>query len=312
MNASDRLGYHLVRLKPGVTTGPELRDLIVAEAKIARIVPSAMSERVLGSRSRVAALPFTKGPVRSPTVDRVAEWLDGLPWKHELEGLDALMEAAARERCGGHQAPVGAGDAPGSTGVCLTGPMLLAEIEAFLGESGMGAFEFATRALGWRSLTSLERVKIPGPSVVRRAREFIAKRPEPTRRSLTPSGLASQRMRDGAEDAAAVLEQRRTLTARAHETRAPGETLHDRVRRLAAEADAEIEAEGRAEAEQERRRDADELTEPSSLIRRAQREWPDQVARVSAAAVRLGVPKGEAWRRVIAAGIDQLTQEGGE
>lgn len=55
-----------------------------------------------------------------------------------------------------------------------------------------------------------------------------------------------------------------------------------------------------------RRRDDRDLATPSALIRRASCEWPGQSAAVAALAVQLGVGKGEAWLRVINAGIDSL------
>lgn len=301
------IGAHLVRrFKPGETTGVELHDMIAAEAREARIVPSAMSGRILGCPSRIAGLAYTKGPVRLATIERVVQWLDALPHKDKLEGLDALLEAAARVRSGGARTSVGPGieHALGSTGARLTGPMLLGEIQAFLEESGMGAFEFANRALGWRSINALETVKFPGPAVIARVRDFIAKRPAITTRSLTPSGMASQRMRDGASDAARAIEHRRSLTERAH-AMTNGETLHDRILRISAD---ELEDDGEAD----RRREAElaDLASPSSLIRRAERDWPDQAARVAALAVEAGVQRGEAWRRVIVAGIESLLDGG--
>jgi hypothetical protein len=60
-------------------------------------------------------------------------------------------------------------------------------------------------------------------------------------------------------------------------------------------------------ASDRRARELEELASPSSVLRRAQRDWPDQCAKVKALAEDLGVGLGEAWRRVIGAGVDCLT-----
>lgn len=56
-----------------------------------------------------------------------------------------------------------------------------------------------------------------------------------------------------------------------------------------------------------RAREVEDLDSPSAVLRRAQRDWPDQCDKVKALAVELGVTLGEAWRRVIGAGVDCLT-----
>lgn len=117
-----------------------------------------------------------------------------------------------------------------------------------------------------------------------------------------------------AEDVRSTIEIRRELTDRAHETRQPGETVADRFRRLAAEVDAEEADGGEDDGDLRDRRRAQALADvptPSDLIRRAQKDWPDQAAKVAAIAAELGVGRGEAWRRVIVAGLKALS-EGGE
>lgn len=72
------------------------------------------------------------------------------------------------------------------------------------------------------------------------------------------------------------------------------ETVGDRFRRLAREVDEE------------------ELGSPSGVLRRAMKEWPDQCAAVQAFAREQGIHLGEAWRRIIAAGVTALSGVGGE
>lgn len=60
-----------------------------------------------------------------------------------------------------------------------------------------------------------------------------------------------------------------------------------------------------------REREIRDISSPSALIRRAQREWPDACRKVAAAAEQLGLPLGEAWRRAIFAGVDAMAEGAG-
>jgi hypothetical protein len=60
-------------------------------------------------------------------------------------------------------------------------------------------------------------------------------------------------------------------------------------------------------ASDRRARELEELQSPSSVLRRAQRDWPEQCAKVKAIAAELEVTLAEAWHRVIGAGVDCLT-----
>lgn len=129
-----------------------------------------------------------------------------------------------------------------------------------------------------------------------------------TRKASWQQYAAQQRA--GGETAQAERERRRALGELALATKAPGETIADRIRRIGAEVDASDD-EDVGELELERRtRAASNLSTPSDLIRKAQAAWPGHCAAVSAIAVEEGITVGEAWSRVIAAGIDCL-KEGG-
>lgn len=90
---------------------------------------------------------------------------------------------------------------------------------------------------------------------------------------------------------------------------APVETNRERFARLAREVEAEEQEAGAVEREALRERELDGLVSPSSVLRRAQRDWPGQCDRVKAIAAELGVTLGEAWRRVIAAGVDCMVED---
>ena len=50
--------------------------------------------------------------------------------------------------------------------------------------------------------------------------------------------------------------------------------------------------------------------QPSDLIARAMRDWPDQTKAVKRMAARLDIPLGEAWARTIAAGVKAIQRRG--
>lgn len=93
----------------------------------------------------------------------------------------------------------------------------------------------------------------------------------------------------------------------------PAESLADRFHRLAREADEEEQqALAEAEADERRERDLERLASPSAVLRRAQRDWPQQCQDVASIAKELGIGLGECWRRVIKAGVDCLREAGDE
>jgi len=109
--------------------------------------------------------------------------------------------------------------------------------------------------------------------------------------------------------AEAEAKGQRRATARklscAHTPLSQVESIADRFRRLAREMEEdEAAAVAEAEAEERRARELDRLPTVSAVLRRAQRDWPQQCAEVQALAAELGVSLGEAWRRVIGAGVD--------
>jgi DNA-binding MarR family transcriptional regulator len=94
---------------------------------------------------------------------------------------------------------------------------------------------------------------------------------------------------------------------------APTESIADRIRRLAREADEEeLAAQAEIEAQERRERDLERLTSPSAVLRLAQRDWPGQCEDVAGIAKELGIGLGECWRRVIKAGVDCLRDCDGE
>ncbi len=162
----------------------------------------------------------------------------------------------------------------------------------------------------------------------------LVRRTEREAAGLPPSERELAEKRSLTLSAAAEADRQAKIETaeRAALRRLPGETLQDAVKREArekgerrasarstgtvshpltiadeveaAEADAAI---GAVTADR-RAREARELTTASALIRKAAAEWPDQCARVARLACEMGVGVGEAWRRVIGAGIDCLDE----
>jgi hypothetical protein len=155
------------------------------------------------------------------------------------------------------------------------------------------------------------------------------RREEREERGLPPSGreLRDARQLEQLADKREREAERRMESDVAVSSRKPGETLAEAVARTASEreerfrnatrlttahplplSEDELADRGLGELSEERRvRELDELASPSSVLRRAQRDWPDQCERVKAIAGELGVTLGEAWRRVIGAGVECLS-----
>lgn len=308
---SPRIGSRLVTVVPGQTTGAEVLAMLREEAKVAGLSVSKMSEHVFGNASRWGSLGKT--PVRPATVHRIVTWARSLPWSDELAGLPDLERASdalknkSEERKESTEARVPGSHARAATTV----EDLVRSINEFLERSGMGEFEFAQRALGWRSLGPIRCALTVQARTSERVLAFIAKDPEPVRKSAaSPSAIASARMRDSSEQQHDDLNRRRALVDHAHETRAPGETIAERFRRLAAEVAGEEDAEEEVRRNARRDRELVEIPTPASLIRRAQQDWPDQCAKVAAFAAERGLSRGEVWRRVIAGGVNALGKGG--
>jgi hypothetical protein len=199
-----------------------------------------------------------------------------------------------------------------------SGAQLHAELLAAADAAGVPLPKFAQPLApraphGW--LITLRQAAHPLPLTVERVRALIAGReiPESRRTSSfwadpSPSTGAggSGGVRPDICETRALRERKQELGERAHAERRAGETLGDALRRIGRE----VDAEDRAVAEERRERELIEMGTPGTLIRRAQRDWPEQCTKVAALAAEMGVAKGEAWARVIAAGIDSLTDGG--
>lgn len=121
---------------------------------------------------------------------------------------------------------------------------------------------------------------------------------------------------------------------RARSSRLPGETLAEAVKREAVAAGrrrsiARVAGGGTGDHDEYGRKvedgeddpDVGELTaarraaemrdvaSPSALIRRVKDEWPEKCSAVAAISIQLGVQQGEAWLRVVDAGIRALGEE---
>lgn len=193
-----------------------------------------------------------------------------------------------------------------------TGPELAEELGVAAAKAGVPLQQFVaplTANNPWAFLTQLRKAKRPTPLTVERVRACCAGLPVPEPRTSPCEGhFGGPKRFVSGEHLESKIERARkqALGDAARERRRPGETLGDALRRIGREADAEEQA----EAAEERRRALSRLASPSALIRRATEEWPAQSARVAAIAAEQGIARGEAWLRVIEAGIDTLTNGG--
>lgn len=195
-----------------------------------------------------------------------------------------------------------------------TGAELVAAIRDAAQERGVTLQSLVVQLSPKSPTTYLEQLAIairPTPATVTRVRALLAGE------AVTPAWTHGVRTNSTANTSAAAQrhaaakaedEARRRRSFQAHEVRRPGEKLADTVRRIGAE----IDADEAAEAEARRCTDLQALSSPSSLLRRAQRDWPDQCGAVRALAADLGVGLAEAWHRVIKAGLDCLAEAEGE
>ena len=162
---------------------------------------------------------------------------------------------------------------------------------------------------------------------------------EPAPAVRKDAGVIVERLAQTAAEKAAD-EEKRQASHRAHEIRLAGESVADAVnreaegavarRRLAATntvtrsgiapsgtglrarllaISAEVDAEEAEEIEARRAGELRDLATPSALLRRALADWPEQCAAVKALAAELGCSLGEAWRRVIGAGVSCMTED---
>lgn len=182
----------------------------------------------------------------------------------------------------------------------------------------------------WTRLEQLRIAKSPKPETVERIRHFIATgevREAAPAEGPSRNAVEEARRIEQAASATERVEEARAEARVVHATRRPGETLAEAVAReareredrfrnatrlttmhpLPATADEDPEGDLGQMTVDRRERELEELETPSSVLRRAQRDWPDQCSKVKAIAGELGVTLGEAWRMVISAGVDCLS-----
>jgi hypothetical protein len=197
-----------------------------------------------------------------------------------------------------------------------SGPDLVEELRTAAAAAGVPLLQFVTplvTSTPHNLINCLVKAKRPTPLTIARVRACVAGDPVP---DALPSpfgrhyGGPARTVRADNAESLERRERKQALADHARAQRRPGETLADALRRIGREVDEEVAAENAADAEARRRRALADLASPSALIRRAERDWPLQSARVGALAAELGVARGEAWLQVIEAGIAALSTGG--
>ncbi|HVM38312.1 MAG TPA: hypothetical protein VM265_08000 [Sphingomicrobium sp.] len=331
-------------------TCDELHARLCAEADRRGVSRTAASKAIFGHASQLASLKgrSDRAPM-AKTIRKAEAWLgDRIEMlergDHARPGAGA-EEATKDSSSGGPEAGGSAVSGPSSSRcdavapaafdrgpsgslVRVTSEQLLAEIDAFIAANpGLNRYRFSV-ALNATSgaVQMIGRAKFPKPETVEKVRTLIARgiaappagAAAPITRDRRAAAGLPPSMRQVREEHSIDLcaanrerierEQKRAEEAR--RTRRPGQSLAARILELGREVDAEMKAEQAAERERKLERELDELVNPSSLLKRAQRDWPDQSAKVRALAGEMGVALGEAWHRVIGAGIDALAKGG--
>jgi hypothetical protein len=285
-------------------TGAELFNLLSAEALRRQMHLTAMSTAIFQHAARIHQLRGAKRQIRRLTAERVHAWLEGRVFNPATGG--------ARTAAGAGGGGIEAGSAT-TTDTAVSGKQLADELREAAAAKGVTIRSLIAPLCqvpkGY--LACLERSKRPHPATVARVRALIAGKPLPPpppsgfqSRSGGPSPNKQKADATRAEISAENnrLQQQLQLTDEARETRKPGQTLADRIREIRDR----LEAEAKAERDD---RELAALATPNALIRRAQRDWPELSAKVSAAASAQGISRGDAWLRVITAGV-QLLSEG--
>jgi hypothetical protein len=130
-----------------------------------------------------------------------------------------------------------------------------------------------------------------------REREWIAQQ-------AASAGASSRR--PGETLAEAVEREAREIGARRSQARCTGSVRNPLPSRF--EEGGDDEDVGTLAAER-RERELRDVASPSALIRRATKEWPDKCNKVAGLAARMGVQLGEAWQRVIDAGVMTVSED---
>lgn len=302
---------------PGREVAALLRDQIARRG----LKFSAVSNELFGGTGAINRMESSDRPLRRKTAARVVAWLSGL---ETPQGEAAPVPGAADEGGSGRSVAVAPAEAP-------TGADLFRLLEAEADRRGLTVNRFI-RPLAINPgpyLANLRKAKRPKPETVARVRALIAGEdvPEPAWKQ------ERARQVDSIHEERGRVEERQQAAETAALARLPGETLADAVRREAVDAGKRrglarltggvhrpVPAEapddpdiGHIMAARRAAEDRD-LATPSALIRRATREWPDKCAKVAGLAARMGVQLGEAWQRVIDAGVmtvaEDLSEEG--
>lgn len=278
------------------------------------------SMAIFGNSTQLSSMPGQPGNVGKKVVSKIRAWLTGAPLPQATEQGRAAVPPRG--------ADAGVVCSERSTPAKPDGEALYEELVAAAKRIGITLNRLATAiwpiSPGWK-LEQLRIAKHPRAATITRIRDAI-------RAAEAGEELPGLALRNPTQaEAVAVTakareteELRREAAERAQETRRPGETLAQAVKRECDETaarrlrarvagggirpvDLSEDDEGDEEAgsfrEARRQREMRELSTPSALIRKANEEWPERCAKVAALSVQLGVKLGEAWDQVIGAGI---------
>ncbi|HEY8593286.1 MAG TPA: hypothetical protein VIL42_10555 [Sphingomicrobium sp.] len=313
---------HIGKGRTASDVGSELLAEIEQFLKRTGMAASTFSKRATASFSFVSKLRQGQ-VVRARTAVRVrrymSEYMAGpTPGAADCEGTDPHAKATV--------------PSPGA----VDGQKLYDELVAAAAAAGMGLKRFAqplwNQDSGWK-LEQLRIAKRPQAATIARVRALIAGDPLPPPHNAPSADRDDDGLRR--PDSRSNLEAVNRDRAKVAHLRDVNETRHEEharrlrevTRREAAERAARrgkahlpsraidlTDAVGDALVDQidtaadRRAREYEEIASPSSLLRRAQRDWPDQCVKVKTLAEELGVTLAEAWRRAIAAGVDCLSE----
>lgn len=330
-------------------TSMAVGEAVKAEARKRGVTLTETSLAIFGNKTQLSSMSSQSSRLGEKVVGKVRAWLTGAPLPQATEQGRAAVPVARNEEVGAVRSDLSAPTVRDG----ISGKELAEAIKAAQLASGIPMSRFLQPL--WRNTMTgfhqLEQTRRPKKATVERVRAFLSGNPMPlTTRKAFPQQLMRRDEREAAgippsqrelderkkievdRQAREAEEWRREAADLAQNSRRPGETLAEAVKRecddLAArrlrarvagggirpvDLDEDDDDIGQLTADR-REREMRDVTTPSALIRRAHAEWPDKCAKVSVLACQMGLKVGEVWDQVIGAGIlalqDDLREEG--
>lgn len=201
---------------------------------------------------------------------------------------------------------------------CPTGEQLIAELRAHADTTGAALYDVirpllsvGSNASNWIRQTAM--VKCPRPHTVERVRALIDGRPLPPLPEPPAVRSPSDAPRRGKVGRARRSDRAVFDGTMAQRAEPRPSSLQDEIAAGAAQRERQFRQAGKLSGTVKHALDRPaiapgQVPSPSDLIRWARRDWPEVCAEVEAFAAESDIGEGEAWQRVLLAGIQCLRE----